>query len=188
MASFEPAILLLWEHEVGDRPNGGYTDDPDDPGGETKYGLSKRSYPELDIKAVTEPEAREVYLRDFWKPLLLSQVRSQRVANWIFLWTVNTSYPPGKAPGKPVAAIKHVQEVCNWFLKSDLAVDGFVGPMTLAALNAIPGRRLLLGFFARAAYKRVDRVHEKPSQEKYMAGWLRRDLESAGLTWAQDQP
>lgn len=179
--AFEAAFLELMRWEVGGRPNGGYTNDPLDPGGETKYGISKRSYPELDIKALTEPQAREICERDYWVPLRLDEVTREPVSRWMFLWAFNTSYPPGKSPGTPVKAVKDAQEVCNWFLASDLAVDGQMGAMTLAALNSIEEKRLLLGFFARAAFKRVSRVRERPDQERFMYGWLRRDAESAGL-------
>ena len=40
--------------------------DPDDPGGETKWGISKKSYPDLDIKNLSEQEAVSIYLKDYW--------------------------------------------------------------------------------------------------------------------------
>jgi len=46
---------------------GGYVDDPDDPGGATKYGISKRSYPLLDIKELSYDQAVAIYYRDFWQ-------------------------------------------------------------------------------------------------------------------------
>lgn len=48
---------------------GGYVCDPNDPGGETKWGISKRSYPDLDIPSLTEADAQAIYLRDYWSPL-----------------------------------------------------------------------------------------------------------------------
>lgn len=45
---------------------GGYVNDTKDPGGETKYGISKHSYPTLDIANITEAEARQIYKRDYW--------------------------------------------------------------------------------------------------------------------------
>lgn len=45
---------------------GGYVNDPDDPGGETNFGISKRSYPDMDIKGLTAEKAGEIYRRDFW--------------------------------------------------------------------------------------------------------------------------
>lgn len=45
---------------------GGYVNDPVDPGGETKYGISKRAYPHLDIKNLTREGANEIYYTDYW--------------------------------------------------------------------------------------------------------------------------
>jgi hypothetical protein len=52
------AFVLRWE--------GGFVDDPRDPGGITKYGISQKSYPELDIKSLTKVQAAEIYKRDYW--------------------------------------------------------------------------------------------------------------------------
>lgn len=57
---FERAVVFVLRHE------GGYVNDPRDPGGETKYGISKRAYPHLDIKGLTEAEAKEIYRKDYW--------------------------------------------------------------------------------------------------------------------------
>lgn len=51
---------LKWE--------GGYVNDPADPGGETKWGISKRAYPKEDIKNLTPERAAELYFRDYWRP------------------------------------------------------------------------------------------------------------------------
>ena len=45
---------------------GGYVNDPKDPGGETNFGISKRSYPDLDIKHITTPQVSNIYYQDFW--------------------------------------------------------------------------------------------------------------------------
>lgn len=47
---------------------GGYVNDPRDPGGETKYGISKRSYPGENIAGLTLERAKAIYLRDYWGP------------------------------------------------------------------------------------------------------------------------
>jgi lysozyme family protein len=51
---------------------GGHVRDPRDPGGETKWGISKRSYPHLDIAALTLEDAQEIYRRDYWYALNLN--------------------------------------------------------------------------------------------------------------------
>lgn len=57
---FEKAVAftIKWE--------GGYVNDPDDPGGETKYGITKKSYPDIDIKSLTVDDAKEIYWNDYW--------------------------------------------------------------------------------------------------------------------------
>lgn len=45
---------------------GGYVNDPKDPGGETKYGISKRRYPSEDIKNLSMERAQFLYRRDYW--------------------------------------------------------------------------------------------------------------------------
>ena len=61
--SFDKAIDFVLSIE------GGYVNDPKDPGGETKYGISKRAYPDVDIARLTESEAKEIYKRDYWQAI-----------------------------------------------------------------------------------------------------------------------
>lgn len=60
MNDFDKALkfVLKWE--------GGYSNDPNDPGGETNFGISKRSYPELDISKLTLKQAKEIYYQNYW--------------------------------------------------------------------------------------------------------------------------
>jgi len=59
---FDTSFEKLIGHE------GGYVNHPSDPGGETKFGISRRSYPLEDIRGMTLGRAKELYLRDFWRP------------------------------------------------------------------------------------------------------------------------
>lgn len=63
MSFFLAAVTIV----VGEE--GGYVNDPRDPGGETKYGISKRAYPNVDIAALTLDEAQAIYRRDYWDKL-----------------------------------------------------------------------------------------------------------------------
>jgi len=51
-------FIFKWE--------GGYENDPDDPGGETKFGIDKRSHPNVDIAHLTQEQATEIYWRGYW--------------------------------------------------------------------------------------------------------------------------
>lgn len=64
MISFDTAFDRVLGHE------GGYTNDPEDPGKETNWGISKRAYPELNIKELSKQTAKEIYFRDYWRPLM----------------------------------------------------------------------------------------------------------------------
>lgn len=45
---------------------GGYVNDPADPGGETRWGISKNAHPELDIRNLTREEAIQIYHKEYW--------------------------------------------------------------------------------------------------------------------------
>ena len=62
-ASFNFAISHIFMFE------GGYVNDPLDKGGETKYGISKRQYPHLDIKNLTKEDAGKIYYRDYFEKI-----------------------------------------------------------------------------------------------------------------------
>lgn len=55
-------IPFLWEWE-GTR----FENDPDDPGGATKFGIDQRSHPNVDIRNLTEDEAKEIYWNEYWQ-------------------------------------------------------------------------------------------------------------------------
>jgi hypothetical protein len=63
---FRRALKFTLQWEVGKKPNGGYTNDPDDPGGETKYGICKRYHPNEDIKNMTPERAAQIYTAEYW--------------------------------------------------------------------------------------------------------------------------
>ena len=67
--NFDKAFEILIGHE------GSYVNHPRDPGGETKYGISKRAYPNEDIANLTVDKAKAIYRRDYWNPLGLDSVK-----------------------------------------------------------------------------------------------------------------
>jgi lysozyme family protein len=58
--NFDKIMTIIFTFE------GGYVNDPDDPGGETKYGISKKAFPKEDIKALTKERAKEIYHKLYW--------------------------------------------------------------------------------------------------------------------------
>ena len=58
--NFDLAVKLVIGFE------GAYVNDPRDPGGETKWGISKRSYPDVDIRNLSTDDAKQIYKMDYW--------------------------------------------------------------------------------------------------------------------------
>lgn len=158
MSSFDAAIGDLLAHE------GGYVNDPVDPGGETKYGISKRAYPELDIAALTKAQATEIYRRDYWNRLRLSEIEDQRVAAYVFDMAVNHG---------PERAVKILQIGCN-ANGTRIVRDGQIGPRTLAAVGSVPADRLLKAMIAERGHFYVELTQVRPDQKKFFGGWIRR--------------
>lgn len=66
MTSFQIAVQFLLDPRDGYDAEGGYINDPKDPGGETNYGISKRNHPDVDIKNLTLQGAMEIYQKEYW--------------------------------------------------------------------------------------------------------------------------
>jgi len=63
MENFDRCVRAVLSEE------GGLSDHPQDPGGLTKYGISRRAYPDLDIRRLTMDDAIDLYRRDYWNPV-----------------------------------------------------------------------------------------------------------------------
>ncbi len=74
MTNFQWAVQFLVDKSDGFDAEGGYVNDPVDPGGETKYGISKRANPEVDIKNLTLDGAIAIYKRKYWDRYQLDPV------------------------------------------------------------------------------------------------------------------
>ena len=131
-ANFQYAVEQTLKAEVGPYANGGYSNHDWDPGGETKWGITKRSYPELDIKELTRDEAIDIYYQDFWIGSGCHRLDSRYVAAELFDTAVNTGQ---------YRAQRLAQEAVNFLLADDiLLVDGMVGPITAGKMNELSKR------------------------------------------------
>ena len=140
------------------------TKDPDDPGGVTKYGISKRSNPDVDIENLTEDEAVIIYLEKYWKPSKASSL-PESLQDMYFDMVVNFGQR---------RAVKILQEACNHKNKGkDLVVDGRIGPNTLRASKSLEKDRLLA--FRIFHYARI--CMKNKTLMKYYYGWVRRTIE-----------
>jgi lysozyme family protein len=155
---FLKAFEYLMYHE------GGYVNDKNDTGGETRYGISKRSYPNLDIKNLTKDQAREIYHKDFWLKAKCEEINDDNLAIKLFDLCVNTGISQ---------AVKLIQRALR-SAKQIVAEDGLIGPNTLSAINRADPTDLLAALKSESAgyYRMI--VQANPSQQKFIQGWLRR--------------
>ena len=111
---------------------GGYVNNQADPGGETKFGIAKRSYPLVDVANLTRDQAREIYRRDFWGRGRMDE------------------YDPAIAFQVFDAAVNHGIETAIRLLQRAVGVadDGHVGPVTVAAIKSKSVTDMLMLFIA----------------------------------------
>ena len=104
---FEDIINDVFEKE------GGYVNDPKDPGGETKYGISKRAFPDVDIKAINKEDAKKIYMDNYWTPSKSESI-PENLRHIYFDMVVNFGIR---------GAGKVLQRACNGKNKEKIKVD-----------------------------------------------------------------
>ncbi len=133
---------------------GGYANHADDPGGETKYGITKRSYPNMDIKNLTLDQAKEIYKRDYWDKIY-GDYLPYKVGLLIFDAAVNHGVR---------AAVKVIQRTVN------VIDDGVFGDETYTGvINSDPDQ-----FVKAFVSKRLEYYSSLSHWPTFGKGWTRR--------------
>lgn len=147
--TFDDAFERVIGHE------GGLVDDPADPGGLTKYGISQRAYPGVDIKALTLDDAKRLYKRDYWDRALADQYAGA-IGFQLFDAAVNSGV---------TAACKLLQRAVG------AQDDGVIGARTIAAIRAMPVSAVVLRFNA----ERLEYMANAKGWPDFGKGWARRE-------------
>ena len=150
--SFDKYIDKVLEHE------GGYVNDPTDLGGETKYGITKRFYPHLDIKNLTKEQAKEIYYQDYWLKNHCDKL-PENIQYLHFDTAINM--------GSKRAAI---------FLQKSIGtvkVDGKIGNKTLSEAF----RSDLKLYIKERVYYYTSICKSRSEQLKFINGWLNRVID-----------
>jgi lysozyme family protein len=175
---------------------GMYSCDPQDKGGETVLGITKRDHPAWGgwplvgaqknkpgfpknleaVEAILETLAIALYKEKYWDVLKLDEVKEQKVATELFDIAINQ--------GTGIAAI-FLQRVLNALNRngknySDLTVDGNVGAKTIATLNNHKNPdHILLALNCLQGERYISICEHNKTQEKFMNGWIERTKEIA---------
>jgi lysozyme family protein len=134
---------------------GGYVNNPADPGGETNWGISKRSYPNVDIKHLTREGAAQIYMRDFWDVL---GEADPAIKFQVFDFAVNSGVQ---------TAIRKLQAAIG------VADDGHWGPASAARLAVMDKNDVLL----RLLGKRLRFMASLTTWQTFGKGWANRIAE-----------
>ena len=176
MANFFQAYSLTLHAE------GGYVNDPDDPGGETYKGIARSRNPQwqgwelidvqppgahfesnLNHNTQLQAAVQDLYKVNYWDKIQGDEIYSQKIAESIFDFAVNSGPPTSlKLAQKSVGA----------------AADGIVGPETLGKLNAAEPDNFLAKFALSKIEHYIAICENRPESRKYFFGWVKRTLAS----------
>jgi lysozyme family protein len=171
MTLFDRCISVVLRNE------GNFQCDPNDRGNYangilrgTKYGISARQYPKLDIKNLTPGQAASIYYKDYWTLMNLEGIKDESLVLHIFDHGVNA----GKR-----TAIRMIQRIVG------AKMDGIMGLLTKDSINhfkpfskVIDGYGLLYSLLDHYKYARyvyyTNIIKNRPTMKKYIKGWLSR--------------
>ena len=143
--------LMKWEGTV-------YENDPDDPGGATKYGIDQRSHPFVKIRDLSRQGAKAIYLAEYWLPVGADKLPARTA------WALTDC---GVNCGR-ITAIRWLQYVL------DVKMDGRMGPITLKAAKGRNDTELAKALLdVRAGHYR--NLGARPRFRKFLRGWLNRN-------------
>lgn len=173
MSSTTDKFEFAFRHTVA--LEGGYSDDPDDPGGETNMGITRRTARrggyKGDMRNLSYGDARDIYRALYWDSKYLPL---EKIADWDLPLAMEL-FDSGVNCGIRTAA-KFLQRAINVFREQPLKVDGWAGSGTLKALKTserdIRKRNItkLCNHFQISYYIAISR--KKVKLRKFLAGWL----------------
>ncbi len=162
MDKFDVAIKFTLEHE------GGYVNDAADPGGATSMGITQRIYSAWcnsngnrpkDVSLMTREEAKRIYRSWYWNP---AKCETMQVPLAIAMFDTAVNFGVK-------GAIRMLQRCLG------LRDDGSYGPLTAAGVARADQVRLAALLVEARQDFRHERVAHRPSQSRFLAGWLARD-------------
>lgn len=158
-ADFNEAIEFVLRHEDA-QLSGKITHDD---GGLTRWGISQKAYPNLDIANLSLDAAKAIYQRNYWNRTPYAQL-DQIIANKCLDCAVNMGMHEANL------LLQRAVNQCGQHIE----VDGAAGEITIAAANCIPPQQLLCEIRTqqRSFYEQLAATH--PADAEYLRGWLNR--------------
>ena len=159
--AYSPEFLIAVERVLANE--GGYSSNPADSGGATKFGISSRAHPGLDIATLTRDAAVQIYWREWWLRFGFSQLPAA-VAAKTFDLAVNIG------AGHAVECLQRALRACGL----PVTEDGVLGAATAAeAARADPSALMSAIRSEAAGHYRLVAAHQ-PADREFLKGWLLR--------------
>ncbi len=155
---FERAIEVVLEHE-----GEAFTDNPLDKGGPTKYGLSQRWNPGVNVRELTRIQAIGIYWERYWRGR-----GYERLPDLIAIKVFDLAVNLGER-----TAVTCLQRAL-WAIGARVRIDGRLGPETWGAAQAADEGALLAALRSEAAGEYRIRIARDPGQAVFERGWLNR--------------
>lgn len=172
---YDQAFSMLMKNE------GGYVNNPSDPGGETKYGICKKYNPDIDIKNITLDFAKQYYRRKFWHPMY-EKIKDHRIALKLFDISVNIGkrrlrylinetlldsvcYPDQYA----VEELEYIVNICKKSGDFELWKD-----YVIEKINSMDGDLFLNVFKSKLVHYYCSRVYDNNKLHIFRHGWIKR--------------
>ena len=165
MGQFQHCIKVILTEE------GDLSDHASDPGGLTKYGISSRAYPTLNIRALSIEDAEDIYRRDYWRP-----IHGDALPSGIALLLFDSAVNFGAG-----AAIKLLQRALK------VTEDGIMGVETLNAVERI-SHRAPVQFLIDLCAERALRYARNSNLNTFGRGWFRRLFRVYDIARSQQFP
>lgn len=156
----------------GTLPGGiNYTDDPNDRGAATCFGVSQQVWNQYfgravspeEIQGMSKYDALAVMFKLYWLPARLDQIKNAQIATAL----LDTYW------GNPGGTIKMAQQICN-ILGQNITIDNVIGPQTIGAINSVNPNAFIAQLSVMVAARYKDIVASDPSQQVFLSGWLAR--------------
>jgi lysozyme family protein len=174
LAEFNTSLFRVLKHE------GGYNNDPTDPGGETKYGISKRSYPHLNIKKISLDQASSIYFVDFWKKSKIEDIDCPELQHKLLDILIQFGVEGGIKLWK-----KALIQVTTDESKPSINIDKMDVKDLIDVTNGEDPLHVILELRMAMMNHYLLLVKKNPSLIKFLHGWLTRAHDDDGKKLSQ---
>ena len=169
-------IDMILQHE------GGFVNDPDDKGGFTYRGITRKNFPNWEGWQIVdtnlplkngqiikneelEQYVREFYYDNFYHPMKIDEIDNMLISGHLLCHGVNAGI---KNSVKILQ--KSINEICN----ENISVDGIIGKITLSYANSNEQEKIANEMIVKRKEYYTNLAKRNPSQQKFLKGWINR--------------